>query len=362
MKNKILINAAAICIMLILLVLLQKLLMPKYMSDIHEGNLVEEYYKERTDHEVIFVGDCEVFANISPITLWENYGITSYIRGSAQQLIWQSYYLLEETIRMEKPEVAVYNVLSMEYDRPQKETYNRLTLDGMKLSASKFEAIRASMLEEEDFITYIFPILRYHSRWSELGKEDFKYLFSRDKISHNGYLMRVDVKPAGTIPKARKLSDYQFGKRSYYYLDRMTKLCKKNRVELILIKSPSVYPYWYEEWDEQMVKYAKENNLTYINFLKFPNEIGIDYSKDTYDGGLHLNLSGAEKFSDYFGSYLSETYDLKDMRNNSEYKKVWDKKIDFYYAMEEDQKKELAEYGYLKSYGAVKRAEKTAKQ
>ena len=75
---------------LLLLWLLQMLLMPKYMTEIREGALISEYYDEIKNHDIIFVGDCEVYENISPVTLWERYGITSYIRGSAQQLIWQS--------------------------------------------------------------------------------------------------------------------------------------------------------------------------------------------------------------------------------------------------------------------------------
>lgn len=352
MKKKILINGAVFCVAIIILGFLQRLLMPKYMYAIPEGNLIEEYYDEVKNHEVIFIGDCEVFSNISPVTLWENYGITSYIRGSAQQLIWQSYYLLEETLKYEKPDVVVYNVLAMKYNEPQKEAYNRLTLDGMKLSKSKIGAIKASMMEEEDLITYLFPLLRYHSRWSELTAEDFQYILKKDTLSHNGYLMRVDTKPVNVIPKGKKLPSYQFGSNSYNYLDKITKLCKENDIKLILIKSPSVYPYWYEEWDEQIVTYAKENDLTYINFLDVADEIGIDYQADTFDGGLHLNLSGAEKFSRYFGKILSETYGVPDQRTNPETKKIWDEKVKFYYDMKADQEREMAEYGYLKSYGA----------
>ena len=352
MKKRVFINIAVFLAAIIILSLLQRLLMPKYMTAIFEGNLVAEYYNEKKDHDVIFIGDCEVFSNISPITLWENYGITSYIRGSAEQLIWQSYYLLEETLKYEKPDVVVFNVLSMKSNEPHKESYNRLTLDGMKLSSSKIGAVRSSMLDEEEFITYIFPLLRYHSRWSELSSEDFKYLFKRDKVSHNGYLMRTDIKPVGVVPKGNKLPDYRFGENTYYYLDRITQLCGENGIKLILIKAPSVYPYWYDEWDEQMVNYANENELTYINFLNLADEIGIDYSKDTYDGGLHLNLSGAEKLTNYFGNILQESFELRDRRNEPELKKIWDKKIEFYYNMKQHQENELSEYGYLKSYGA----------
>ena len=67
--------------------------MPKYVDDVIEGALIAEYYEEDKEHDVIFIGDCEVYENFSPAVLWQEYGIHSYIRGSAQQLIWQSYYL-----------------------------------------------------------------------------------------------------------------------------------------------------------------------------------------------------------------------------------------------------------------------------
>lgn len=352
MKKKLISSILAVIVFVLIFSFLQRLLMPKYMTEIFEGNLVEEYYNSNKDHDVIFLGDCEVFSNISPVTLWEQYGITSYIRGSAQQLIWQSYYLLEETLTYEKPELVVFNVLAMKYDEPQNEAYNRMTIDGMKWSKSKINAIRASMTEEENFIDYVFPILRYHSRWSELGKEDFKYMLNKDPLSHNGYLMRADIKPVGKIPKGRILPDYEFGENSYKYLDKITQLCKDNDVELILIKSPSVYPYWYEEWDEQMVDYAKVHNLTYINFLDLAADIGIDYQTDTFDGGLHLNLSGAEKFTEYFGKILSEDFALENRKDEVELARLWNEMSKHYEWMREDQLYELATYGKLISYGA----------
>ena len=353
MKKKMFIHIVVAIFMIGILYVLQLLLMPKYMSAIHEGNLIAEYYDEPKNHDVIFIGDCEVFSNVSPITLWEDYGMTSYIRGSAQQLIWQSYYLLKETLTFEKPKVVVFNVLAMKYNEPQKEAYNRLTLDGMHLSLIKLNAILTSMMPEEDMISYLFPILRYHSRWSELSSEDVKYLFHRDKISHNGYLMRIDVKPVTIIPKGRQLANYQFGDTSYDYLERMTTLCKENDIELLLIKSPSVYPHWYEEWDQQMIQYANEHDLTYLNCLNAADEIGINYSEDTYDGGLHLNLAGAEKFSKYIGKILREDFQLEDHRSDEQLQQIWEEKVQFYDDMKEHQQMEMKEYGYLKSYGAT---------
>jgi hypothetical protein len=301
----------------------QALLMPKYMSNVKEGALIAEYYKAPKNNDVIFIGDCEVYENISPVTLWQEYGITSYIRGSAQQLIWQSYYLLEETLRYETPKAVVFNVLSMKYNEPQNEAYNRMTLDGMKWSDSKAASIRASMTEKESFISYVFPLLRFHSRWSALTKEDFRYMFSKDTVSYNGYLMQTGKKGVTTQPRKTPLADYSFGENAWDYLDKITQLCKEKNIRLVLMKAPTIYPVWYDEWEEQIKDYAAQKDLPYYNFLESMQESGIDLTTDTYDAGLHLNVWGAEKLSRYFGQILRTECDLPDHRQDSAVLSYW---------------------------------------
>lgn len=343
MKKKVIKCLVTVLFIGVVLAALQRLLMPKYMTGIVEGSMIEEYYGENKDHDVIFIGDCEVYENFSPAVLWEDYGINSYIRGSAEQLPWQSYYLMEETLKYEKPKVMIFNVLAMEFNEPQKESYNRMTLDGMRWSKSKVDSIFASMTEDESFIEYVFPILRYHSRLTQLEPDDFKYFFKKDKVTTNGYYMRVDVLPAENVPEGRPLSNYQFGENAYRYLDKMTQLCEENGVELVLIKAPSLYPYWYEQWDEQMADYAKEHNLKYYNFLDVTDEIGLDYSQDTYDAGLHLNLSGAEKLSRYLGKILQEDCGLSNRHGEGVLEKEWAAKLADYEAKIARQRQALEE-------------------
>lgn len=353
-KKRTKLHIAVLCICLVAVValvwLLGKLTEPKYMSGVLEGAMVQEYYDEKNPHDVIFVGDCEVYENFSPVTMWEEYGVTSYIRGSAQQLIWQSYYLLEETFEYESPKIVVYNVQSMKYSEPQSEAYNRMTLDGMKPSGIKVDAIKASMTDDEDMISYFIPLLRYHSRWNELTSEDFEYMFDRDKVTVAGYLMRADVKPMTKLPTPSALTDPDIGDRCWEYLDKMRILCENNGAKLILIKSPSQWPYWYDEWDEQISAYAEKYGLDYINFLPLTDEIGLDMQTDTYDAGLHLNVYGAEKLSRYFGKILVEEYGLEDHRSDDTLAADWAEKCERYHELFEAQLAELREYGYLKSW------------
>ena len=325
-----------LAVIVVVLAFLQRLVMPKYMGDVKEGALIGEYYDEEKDFDVVFIGDCEVYENFVPATLWEDYGINSYIRGSAQQLIWQSYYLMEETLQYEKPDVIVFNVLSLQYNEPQKEAYNRMTIDGMRWSTSKVGCIQASMLESESFIEYVFPLLRYHDRWSELETEDFKYILGAEKVGHNGYYMQVGVVPVEYIPEGKILGDYSFGDNAWSYLDKMVALCEENDVELVLIKAPSLYPEWYEEWDVQVEEYAEAHNLKYINFLEHTEEIGLDFSTDTYDAGLHLNLYGAVKLTDYFGAWLVEECGLEDRRGEEALADAWEVKLEHFYNQKEE--------------------------
>ncbi len=343
---------AGIALTVVSLWYLQRLLVPKYQRGVVEGSMIEEYYDDEKPHEVIFLGDCEVYENISTVALYRDYGISSYIRGSAQQLTWQSYYLLEDTLRYETPEVVVFNVLALKYGEPQSESYNRMTLDGMEWSMSKWNAIEASMTEDENMIDYIFPFLRYHSRWSELTTTDYEHVMDKDPVTINGYYMRTDIMPETVFPDSTPLVDYTLPETSMEYLERMAELCEQNGIELILIKAPTLYPYWYEQWDDQVRDFADAHNLTYINYIYLRDQIGLDMTVDTYDAGLHLNLTGAEKFADFIGQYLTDSFDLTDYREVPEVARLWEDDILFYDQLRDAQNAELAQYGELRSWGA----------
>lgn len=330
-KMKIALSVIAVLLVFVaVFCLVTQLLTPKYMTDLVEGSMISQYYRESGNHDVVFIGDCEVYANYSPMEMYRSQGITAYIRGTSQQLIWQSYYVLKETLKYETPKAVVFNVNAMRYGEPVKEAFNRLTIDQMRWSEEKIGIIQASMTEEEDFLSYVFPILRYHSRFDELTQEDWEYFFKVKDNTYNGYLVNKNINPVGALPAKRPLADYQFADICYDYLDKITALCKENGVELILVKAPSLYPYWYEQYDEQMAEYARENGLAYYNFAACIEEIGLDFQVDTYDAGLHLNHTGAEKLSRYFARILAENHQIPDRRTDSKIAAIYDEKLKRY--------------------------------
>lgn len=435
--KKIALGGISLVVAVALFLGLQRLVVPKYAGDTPlEGNFTAEYYGEDTQHDVIMVGDCEVYENFDPMVLWKEYGITSYIRGNAQQLVWQSYYLLEDTLRYEKPKMVIYNVQSLTHGEPQREEYNRMCLDGMKWSKTKADAIRASMCKGENFLDYVFPILRYHSRITDLTKNDVKYFLEPRKITHNGYYMRIDtlpasqsdvadpswllgteeekkaaqsgeneiddpwaeidergedgadaseteeedstdveddsiddpwadiegaeesdgedgsnlVEPGADAAKSSAEGDKEFSTYAMKYLDKMRKLCEKEGIKLLLVKAPSLAPQWYEGQNQQVLDYAEKYGLDYVNFYELLKETGIDYETDSYDGGLHMNYSGARKLSRYLGRYLKRHMKWEDHRDDANLSKVYEEKLRFQEEMKEAQQRELDRYGEIRNY------------
>jgi hypothetical protein len=172
--------------------------------------------------------------------------------------------------------------------------------------------------------------LRYHSRFDKLTAEDLTYLLSQKDNTHNGHLLNQNVKPVGKLPTKRPLADYAFPEICYDYLQKMTDLCKEKGVELILMKAPSLYPYWYEEYDAQIAAFAEKNGLAYYDFTKVTEEIGLDFQTDTYDSGLHLNHTGAVKLSHYFARILVEKHGMADHREDPRIADLYAEKLQRY--------------------------------
>ena len=95
--------AAVLLVFCLVLTLATMVLRPKYMTDLVEGSFISQYYREAGGHDVIFVGDCEVYANFSPLELYREYGITDedilgvmtgFVRNGRQHAVTERGYRL----------------------------------------------------------------------------------------------------------------------------------------------------------------------------------------------------------------------------------------------------------------------------
>ena len=240
--------------------------------------------------DVLVAGDSESYTSVSPMDLWDRAGIAAYDCGQPGQRIQETYYILKTAFRTQSPKLVLFETNTMFRD------------------PGFLKNVQLSLTEP---LAYHFPVIKYHNAWKALFdgpgglKTSYKGFEIRNKIvSYEGdeeYMKETKDKTA--IPEVVRV-----------YMEKIKKLCEKNGADLLLVSAPSPKNYNYKKHNA-LEEYARENNLPYVDLNMRYRDIGIDWKRDSYDKGDHLNITGARKVTAYIGKYLTDNYSLPDRRD-----------------------------------------------
>ena len=308
-------------------VLLTLLFRPKYIEKNIDGRIMAEYYREKSPVDVIFVGSSTVHSGISPMTLYSEYGMTAYTRSNSSQVVPISYAVIEDSIKRNKPELVVMDVgFIYQADDYVDEGSSRKSMDDFKWSKYKSDCIKAIMDPTENYIDYVFPILRFHSRWNDLSAEDFKYLLYKPTVTYNGQLLQFSEDGVSKEFNPYKLDAGIIAtERTMSYMQKIVDTCKANDVQLLFIKLPLIEGNWNADIEKQVADFAKANGVNYINYIEQFDAIGL--RPEMFGDGQHMNSVGAEVFTKHLGNYIINNYSVSDRRNDDSVKKIYDKKL-----------------------------------
>lgn len=290
MKKEILKTGIFIIIFVLILLGLTKIFVP---ASKHSTIIKELYDEPENTLDVIFVGESSVYKGVSPMKIWEKYKITSYDYAASGAKLYNNYYSIKEALKYQKPKVIVLNTDQLFHDEPFKEGYKRLLYDATRLNINKLEAISDPVQGNTrgEQISFVFPILRYHSRWSELGEEDFIKEKGKYEYIFKGQWVVKGIKAYD----GKKLDKFQnLNEDEVKYFEKIARYCKDNNVELLAVEFPSIQT-WNNDKKEKVKQIAKNNDVKFIDLHDVLNEIGFDWTKDTEDGGNHLNYRRSRK-------------------------------------------------------------------
>jgi hypothetical protein len=313
-----------ILIVMIIVILLNPIFIIKTPQ---RNKLIQGLYEHTGDaYDVVFLGSSHMNAAINPNILWNHYGITSYNYATGGQPIDVTYYLLKEILKNHKKPIVVLDIyylgLTQEFGE---EGYIRTVLDNMKFSKNKVEAI-LKCTPRPHWISYLFPVFKYHDRWKEIDGEDFNldtsdsYYLKGFGDNHNLYgkdnLSNTDVEETSEIPP-----------KSKEYLYKIIELSQKEDFKLIFTNFPHDYTatnisnIWHNEPPKmynKIAEIAKKNNIPYLNYYNEIDNLNFDFKSDMNDSS-HMNIWGANKITADVGKYLKENYELADHRNDKKY-------------------------------------------
>ena len=317
----------------------------KYGDGIYD---VTKFYElDDNTVDVLILGSSHAFEDFNTGTLWDEYGLSTYILAGSIQPMWNTYYYLKEALKTQTPDLIVLEgyctVLSSEFIDDSRIIKNNY---GLKWSSDKVESLKVSAPQErwrEFFLEYS----QYHTRYKELSMADF--------VKNQGNPLYEDWKGFGcnmivTPYEVLDVSGVEersplFEKTEKYYRDTI-ELAKDNNIPIIVIVSPYA---GINEGEQKMFNTASdiaaEYDVPFVNCNLINDEIGMDWTVDAADAG-HLSYRGNQRFSKYIGKYLVDNYDLPDRRGEAKYTS-WEKNAQFIRQMIYDQ--ELVESADLSS-------------
>lgn len=290
----------------------------------------QEFFEQKEDFDVLFMGTSHVMNGVFPMELWEDYGIVSYNFGGHSNQMATTFWVMENALNYTTPQVVVIDCMTLSENRKCSENFSYVhqSLDCFPLSMTKVKAvwdllddpvmdelIAGGIVEDSGEprtkMGLLWDYSVYHSRWSTIEEEDFLF----EKNVEKGAESRVDI-TKGALNKISSSRKMEAGTVAEDYLRKMIESCQSKGIDVLLTYLP--FPANEQQQMEANYVYdiAEEYGINYINFLDM--EV-IDYQTDLYDEASHLNPSGARKVTEYLGQFLMENYDLPDQRENPEY-------------------------------------------
>ena len=278
------------------------------------------YCQERNSIDVLYLGSSHAYSSISPMDMYNEYGFTGYVRASSCQRSWESYTLLEESLKYQQPKVVVYEVMSSYHDEAQLETFSRDVFDAMRPSKTMVDGVLADIEgTDTDILSYLIPMFRYHDRWETLNQDDFEFMMKKSPEPTKGFMVKCIIDPVVNYDPNRFNSDAEprkLSEKSEKYIRKMKKLCDDNGISFVMVKVPTEYvPYWDVSMYKGIKELADDMEVPFIDYNVGENKLDIDWSKDTDDQGNHLNYYGAQKTTKAIGKYLNSHFDLPDHRD-----------------------------------------------
>ncbi len=256
--------------------------------------------------DVLFLGDSGTYAAVSPMEMYKNYGITSYVCASNAQYLSMSEMFLKQAFEKQKPKIVILEAYSVQ-------------------RKMRFNVSLTSRVEN------LFSVFKFHNRWKKIGDyPSFDFLKSTITDDNKGYRYftasvpvlnpnNYDV-PTDSTESVPAANEKVFASILEY--------CRENGAELILFNVPNMR-WWNYEKHNGISELAEKYGVTYVDMNIMDDDVGIDWSKETIDMGDHLNYSGAVKTSVYIGKYLKTNYYLDDHRKDGNYSQ-WNEALERY--------------------------------
>ena len=255
--------------------------------------------------DYLVLGDSLAMTGVNPWTVWRDRGYTGYVCAATGLDPEGAAGFLDTALKHQQPKVVLLEAHQL---------YKALT----------------PLESGTRRISRLIPVLEYHDNWKFLKPAQALQPVCYDNpMLERGYYLRKAV--SGAAPgdyMAPQEGEDPIPEQSIRIVKRMAQLCRQRNITMVLFSLPSSVN-WNDAAHRAVAALAQELELPYLDMNLL--DIGIDWSKDTLDGGDHLNATGAEKASACLETVL-DGYGLRDKRDDPEFAR-WNRDLETFTAL-----------------------------
>lgn len=277
------------------------------------SNKISGFYNEPEDEfSVMYFGSSHAYASFSPLEIWEQTGVKSYVLATQMQPMWASVTYLKEALKTQSPELVIFEC-NMLYEDSEylDEGTNYSFMDDIPLSLNKIGLAQVSAGEGERF-PLVFNFVKYHARWPSLTGEDFTFRRGQVRDPYKGFVLlppKEGGDPIDRFDLTGEIGVTPLSEKNEQYLREFIEICQDNGIELWLVKAPSnISP-------ENLAKMHAAAGIAAeygVPFDDFNSEqayaaIGITARENFFDQ-RHMDIVGSTRFSRYFAGLMLERY------------------------------------------------------
>lgn len=268
---------------------------------------ISGFFNEAEDQfEVMFFGSSHAYAAFSPLELWEETGVKSYVFATQQQPLWATYTYIKEALKTQSPALIVVDCRMAFGDQEYYDdgvTYSYM--DELPLSQNKAELALVSAPDLEGRLGLLFNFIKYHDRWSDLHRQDFTFRRGDARDPYKGYVMLSPQEKPQPRPAIESVTERTpLLEKNRYWLEKIVRLCEEEGIALWLVKTPSNLELEEKALLNAVEDEAAQLGVPFRDFNEDYAEMGL--SEDLFHDEHHLDCFGASRFTRYFARALTE--------------------------------------------------------
>ena len=329
MKDRI-INIISIFIICVLIWSLVPISYSARPDSANKNNAMGLYAEKENSLDMVYIGGSSCYVYWEPLRAWNEYGFTSYNFSHDTMAPQTIEHYIKETLKYQKPDLFVVDIKPFEYAeniyKEEKilhgEVPIRNSTDTIKYSLNRFNLINAGVEKFSERPSYYFDFIKYHNNY--LFSTYYRYhvlnnvSFTNEKENaYKGFDFIERQEDVTLNDNSNVIEESKISNEVNDILISLLRYCQDEELNVLFVVCPYVETSKEKKTYNYLERIVKEYGFDFIDANDHYDELKFDEKLDFYNTS-HVNIFGADKYTDYLGNYIISNYSFSEKEIDKE--------------------------------------------